>query len=190
MDSQRGVAGRVITIFGSSRAQRGDVEYEAAKRLGALLAQRGWTVCNGGHEGTMEAAAWGAKEAGGQTIGVSIATYRPAVPNVWLDQDIVAETLFARLERLVTFGDGFVVLRGGIGTLLELALVWNLGQIPQFAQKPIIVVGPEWEQVLTSIRSWLPMHPWEAARWRRAAGVDEAVTLLDAAFAPMSDLTR
>src|SRR2546427_6791688 len=98
------VSRRVVTVFGSSRVERDDPEYVAARRLGALFAQQGWTLCNGGHDGTMEAAAQGAKEAGGSTIGVSLSLYRPASKNVWLDQEIVAESLFARLEKLVTLG--------------------------------------------------------------------------------------
>ena len=61
---------------------------QAAKRLGTLLAKRGWAICNGGNEGTMEASARGAKEAGGRTIGISIQQYRPATPNRWLDEAI------------------------------------------------------------------------------------------------------
>src|SRR6266545_1303420 len=134
---------RTITIFGSSRARPGDPEYHEAEQLGRLLAERGWTICNGGHDGTMEAAARGAKEAGGHTIGISISMYRPANPNMWLDEEVVADSLFGRLERLLTLGEAYVVLRGGIGTLLELALAWNLLQSPEFAGKPLVVVGSD-----------------------------------------------
>src|SRR5581483_10085308 len=132
---------RVITVFGSSRAARGDAEYLVAQRLGELIAGRGWVLCNGGHDGTMEAAARGAKAAGGQTIGISLALAHPRSRNVWLDQEIVAGTLFQRLEKLATLADAYIVLRGGIGTLLELVLAWNLVQSPEFAHKAIVVVG-------------------------------------------------
>src|SRR5437588_7999275 len=106
-----GDAGRaqppVITIFGSSRTRPGDVEYADAMQLGRLIGERKWVICNGGHDGTMEAAARGTKEVGGRTIGVSIAFYRPANPNAWLDEEIVADSLFERLEKLVTTGDAF-----------------------------------------------------------------------------------
>jgi uncharacterized protein (TIGR00730 family) len=169
---------RTITIFGSSRTRVGEAEYEAAKRLGTLLAKRGWTICNGGNEGTMEASARGAKEAGGRTIGISIEQYRPATPNRWLDEEVVAETLFIRLEKLVTIADAFVVLRGGIGTLLELALAWNLIQSPQFSHKPLVVVGANWDAILAAMRAHLPMHPWEANSLAVVETVDEAVEML------------
>src|SRR5947208_9633171 len=143
---QLNISRPVVTVFGSSRVKRDDPEYAAARRLGTLFAEHGWTLCNGGHDGTMEAAAQGAKEAGGSTIGVSLSLYRPTNKNVWLDQEIVAESLFARLEKLVTLGSAYVVLPGGIGTLLEMCLVWNLVQSPEFAGKPIVLVGDAWRR--------------------------------------------
>jgi uncharacterized protein (TIGR00730 family) len=172
-----------VTVFGSSRVRPGDAEYTDAQRLGELLGERGWILCNGGNEGTMEAAARGAKERGGQTIGITISMYRLGAPNPWLDQEIVAESLFARLERLVTLGDAYVVLRGGIGTLLELALVWNLVQSPEFAKKPIFVVGPTWERVINELRRSLPMHRWESRALTLVPTVEEAVRRLDSYFA-------
>jgi uncharacterized protein (TIGR00730 family) len=173
----------VVTVFGSSRVRPGDTEYDDAQRLGELLGERGWTLCNGGHEGTMEAAARGAKERGGRTIGITISMYQPPNRNVWLDQEIVAESLFARLERLVTLGEAYVVLRGGIGTLLELALVWNLVQSPQYAQKPILVIGQSWEQVVARLREALPMRREEARNLTLVPTVDDAVRRLDVYFA-------
>src|SRR5437016_3698463 len=165
---------RTITIFGSSRVQSGDPEYLVAERLGRLLAERGWRICNGGHEGTMEAAARGAKSAGGATIGISIARYQSANPNVWLDEEVVADSLFARLEKLVTLGDAYVVLRGGIGTLLEMALVWNLLQSREFRHKPLVVIGSDWDAVVTQLRAHLQMHSWESNTVTLVDSVDEA----------------
>ena len=179
---QLSISRPVVTVFGSSRVQRDDPEYAAARRLGALFAERGWTLCNGGHDGTMEAAARGAKEGGGTTIGVSLALYRPANQNVWLDQEIVAESLFARLEQLVTLGSAFVVLRGGIGTLLEMCLVWNLVQSPEFTGKPIVLVGQAWRNVVVAFTANFPMHPWEAESIVVVDSVDEAVSVVAARF--------
>ena len=173
---------RVVTVFGSSRVQPDEPEYEEARRLGTLFATHGWTVCNGGHDGTMEAAARGAKEAGGSTIGVSLGLYRPANRNIWLDQEIVAESLFARLEQLVTLGSAYVVLRGGIGTLLEMSLVWNLVQSPEFAGKPIVVVGNAWRRLLRTFKDNFPAHPWEANSIEVVDTIDEAVDRLAAHF--------
>ena len=63
--------GKVITIFGSSRPLPDSEDYQTAFDAGRSLARRGFTVCNGGYAGTMEAASKGAREAGGKTIGVT-----------------------------------------------------------------------------------------------------------------------
>ncbi len=179
---RRGEGAPVVTVFGSSRVRPGDREYADAQRLGELLGDRGWTLVNGGHEGTMEAAARGAKEHGGRTIGITISLYNGGNRNAWLDQEVVAETLFARLEQLVTRGEAYVVLRGGIGTLLELALVWNLVQSPEYAHKPILVIGASWNRVLATLREALPMHRWEERSITLVPTVEEAVERLDAFF--------
>ncbi len=189
-DEQWGKEAPVVTVFGSSRVRPGDQEYADAQRLGELLGDRGWTLCNGGHEGTMEAAARGAKEHGGRTIGITISLYNGGNRNAWLDQEVVAETLFARLEQLVTRGQAFVVLRGGIGTLLELALVWNLVQSPEYAQKPIFVVGECWSQVIATLRETLPMHRWEERSITLVPTVEAAVERLDAFFGSAISDTR
>lgn len=176
----------IVTVFGSSRAQPDDPEYEAARRLGRLLAERGWTICNGGNEGTMEASARGAKEAGGATIGVTIGLYRGARPNPWLDEEIAVESLFLRLEQLVTLGQAFVVLRGAIGTLLEMCLIWNLSHLPQWSHKPIVVVGTEWQSIAMELRANLPFHPWEWNTLTFVSTVDEAVEHLASRY-PWTD---
>ena len=51
----------VITIFGSSRPVKGDEEYQLAYEVGKQLSLAGFTVCNGGFGGIMEASARGAK---------------------------------------------------------------------------------------------------------------------------------
>ncbi len=171
----------VVTVFGSSRVGPGDPEYETALRLGRLIGQRGWVLCNGGYNGTMEAAARGAKEAGGSTIGVTVTVYDQVQANPWLDRIIVAPTLFARLEQLIGLAQAYVVLRGGIGTLLELAMIWNARQTDP-AHKPVLVVGPEWDSILDKLYDSLPMHPWEATSLSRVPSIEGVIGELDRFF--------
>ena len=67
---------KTITIFGTGRAKAGDAAYELAYELGKMLAEAGFTVTNGGYGGTMLAAAKGAAEAGGRTIGVTCSAFK------------------------------------------------------------------------------------------------------------------
>ena len=111
----------VITIFGSSRPERGSDAYEQAWDLGRGLARAGFTVCNGGYGGTMHATADGARHGGGEVIGITVKPWGP--PNELVTQRIAHPGLIERLIDLVEHGDAFVALPGGTGTLLEIALV-------------------------------------------------------------------
>ncbi|MCX7984091.1 MAG: LOG family protein [Bacteroidetes bacterium] len=145
---------RVITIFGSARAIEGMPEYQAAFELGKELALRGFAVCNGGFGGTMEASARGAKEVGGTTIGV---TYQNAIrkPNPWIDQHYGFPTIIERMLMLIELGDAYVVLKGGTGTLLEFAAVWEFTNKRLMREKPIIAVGDFWDRVVETLREEL-----------------------------------
>ncbi|HPD48545.1 MAG TPA: LOG family protein [Anaerohalosphaeraceae bacterium] len=140
---------RVVTIFGTSHAIEGDGVFEQAMELGGLLAARGCTIANGGYGGTMRAAARGARQAGGQVIGVTCSAFRRAGPNEYVTRQIQTRSLEERLRTLVELGCAYFVLPGGTGTLLELAQVWELknkGFTP--ADKPIIIVGDFWDDLI------------------------------------------
>ena len=113
---------KIVTVFGSSRPEAGDSDYEEARALGNALAKRGLAVCTGGYGGTMEAASRGAKEAGGKTYGVT-AEFFGRKTNTWVDVEVRKKTWDERLFSLIEMGDGFVACKGGTGTLVELAVV-------------------------------------------------------------------
>lgn len=140
---------RVVTIFGASRAAKGDGIFEQAMELGSVLASRGCTIANGGYGGTMLAAARGAREAGGEVIGVTCSAFRRAGPNEYVTRQIQTHSLEERIRTLVELGSAYFVLPGGTGTLLELAQVWELKN-KRFAaaRKPIIIVGDFWKDLI------------------------------------------
>lgn len=144
----------VITVFGSSGPQPGSEEYIVAYQTGRALATKGFALCNGGYGGTMEAGAKGAKEAGGATIGVTSSVFSRSV-NPWIDQEVKTRTMIDRLLKLVELGQGYVVLNGGTGTLLELAAVWEFINKGFQPVKPIILLGSFWRPVVDSIRGSL-----------------------------------
>lgn len=169
---------RAVTVFGGSRVRPGSVAYQEACYLGSLLASSGFVLCNGGYCGTMEAAARGAKEAGGRTVGCTVDLLVGRRPNEWVDEEQRSESLFLRLERLTERADAFVALRGGVGTLLEVALVWNLAQLDGRARKPIILVGTAWQQVLSALSRELYVRPEDLAHMETVDSVDAAVRRL------------
>lgn len=145
---------KTIAIFGTARADTGSPVYELAYQLGKLLAQAGFTIANGGYGGTMLAAAKAAVQAGGKAIGVTCSAFGKSKANNYITHEIVTESLDERLKTLVKLAQGYVVLPGGTGTLLELAKVWELKNKGFLqADKPIIIVGSFWKPLLKLIAS-------------------------------------
>jgi uncharacterized protein (TIGR00730 family) len=175
--------GRVVSVFGGSRATEDSAEFRDAYALGRLLAERGHAVCNGGYDGTMAAVSRGAKDGGGRTIGVTVEALSWRSPNRWIDEEVSTATLFARLEQLATLGDAYVALRGGVGTLLEIVLVWNLLELQTFPYKPIILLGPGWRAALRALPRHTAVRPADLALITFAATSPDAVAHLDRYFA-------
>jgi uncharacterized protein (TIGR00730 family) len=140
----------VITVFGSSRPTEGDAWYQEARALGAALASAGLTVCSGGYGGVMEAVSRGAKDAGGRTLGVTASSFR-ARANRWVDEEVRVATWEERLFELVRRGDGYVACRGGTGTLVELAVVWEMLNKRVMPRKPFAIIGGFWQPVLDRV---------------------------------------
>ncbi len=140
----------IITVFGSSRPLEGDPFYEEARAIGRELAAAGCVVCNGGYAGTMEASSRGAKEAGGKTIGV-LSEFFSLESNRWVDKKIITKSLTDRLMELVSLADGYVILKGGTGTLLEFASVWEFMNKSVIEEKPIIILGNFWNGVIETL---------------------------------------
>ncbi|MBI3005841.1 MAG: LOG family protein [Ignavibacteriales bacterium] len=148
---------KVISIFGSSQPEEGSEEYRLAFNLGKELARAGYKICNGGYGGIMAASAKGAKEAGGSTIGVTSGFYKTPA-NAWVDKEIMLPTPMERLFMLVELGDAYVILRGGTGTLLELACVWEFMNKNVIAKKPAIVIGDFWSAVVETVSKQLAVE--------------------------------
>jgi uncharacterized protein (TIGR00730 family) len=170
-------ARKIITTFGSSRSSEGDADYGEARELGRLLAQAGFTICSGGYSGSMEAVSRGAREGGGQTIGVTVDTIR-RTGNQWLDEEIRTETIFHRIEHMVTIASGFVVLRGGAGTLAEMALTMNLLFLNALEPRPLVVLGDDWKAVMTTFFQRLHSSETERQLLSYAATPAQAVQLI------------
>jgi len=169
----------VITVFGSAQPSPGDEAYAEAEHLGSLLARAGFSVCNGGYGGTMEASAKGARAAGGTAIGITISALGIS-PNPWNSTVIPMPTLVERLQKLLELGEGFVVLRGGTGTLLELAITWEFLTKHLMRPKPVVCLGSFWtplvEMMREQLRSEGRLQAAEAVS--AAATAEECVTIL------------
>jgi uncharacterized protein (TIGR00725 family) len=143
--------GKVITVFGSSRPSDGDSHYALARELGAQIASRGFIVCSGGYGGVMEAVSRGAKDAGGRTIGIT-AEFFKARANKWIDEVISVKTWQERLFALIERGAGYVACPGGTGTLVELAVVWEMLNKRVLPSKPFAIIGHFWQPIIERVR--------------------------------------
>ena len=140
---------KIITVFGTGRAEEGQAPYALAYETGMLLAQAGFTIANGGYGGTMLAGAQGAAQAGGEVIGVTCSAFKSTRANEYTTRVIVTRSLDERLEKLAELGQAYVVLPGGTGTLLELAMVWELKNKGFLnANRPIILIGEFWKPLV------------------------------------------
>ncbi len=150
------MAMKTVTLFGSSLPDESSEAYRQARRLGGLLAEAGFAVCNGGYAGLMEATARGARESGGHTIGITCELW-PAAANRWIVEEVRTKSFPERLMTLIERGDAYVVLPGGTGTLAELALAWEMMNKSSLSRtvggrKPLLVMASYWKPVIDCLR--------------------------------------
>ncbi|MDH3268927.1 MAG: LOG family protein [Ignavibacteria bacterium] len=141
---------KIITVFGSSKPVDNEEQYHTAYNLGKQLALSGFDICTGGFNGIMEAASKGAVEGGSEAIGVTVNLWNGRT-NKYVTKEIVCDTLFERIDKLIELGDGFVVLQGGTGTLLELAAVWEYFNKGLLDSKPIACYSKIWKTVVSEM---------------------------------------
>ena len=96
----------------------------------------------------MEAANEGAALSRGtrktRSFGLTIAIpYEKANP--YLDSVTAHRTFFSRLHHFVRMSQAFVIFPGGIGTALELLMVWQLLQVGFMTERPVVLVGDDLE---------------------------------------------
>jgi uncharacterized protein (TIGR00725 family) len=176
MTVQNKISERIVTVFGSSRPTQGDADFQEAFQLGKELAAHGCAVCSGGYGGVMEAVSRGAKEAGGKTYGVT-AEFFAREANKWIDVEVRMKTWEERLFELIRLGHGFVACKGGTGTLVELAVVWEMLNKSVMEVRPFAVLGDFWQPVLDRVREVEQgkmeegLRPsTEVPRWAEASG--------------------
>src|SRR6266496_1753038 len=121
-----------VAVIGS-----GSEHETRAEEVGRLLAERSCTVVTGGLGEVMAAAARGAKEAGGTTIGI-LPGERPADANQWIDHAVATGIGHARNLAVVASGDAVIAVGGSWGTLAEISIARRLG-------RPVVVLEPGWQ---------------------------------------------
>ena len=151
-----------VTIFGSARCRPGDFAYQETRRVAAALAEMDCDIITGGGPGLMQAANEGAAAVPGSSKSVGIRIELPFEQdvNAFVTQAFEHRTFFTRLHQFVLSSDAFLVAPGGIGTVLESMLVWQLLQVRHIENTPLIFVGRMWPGLVEWARaSMLSVDP-------------------------------
>ncbi len=136
-----------ITAFGASSVATDEAEYANVMALAQTLGQHGWDGITGGHDGLMAAFAKGMRAGGGHVRGVML-THFPAPPENFLSEEIRAYDFFDRMRTLIEEAHAWLVLPGGLGTLAEFAMCWDMLAIGVLEPRPLIIYGEMWQNVL------------------------------------------
>jgi uncharacterized protein (TIGR00730 family) len=173
-----------VTIFGSARAKPGTFPYEEVKRVATALAEMGCDIITGGGPGLMQAANEGAAACQAQSIGIRVDLPFEQEVNSFVTQAFEHRTFFTRLHQFVLTSDAYVVAPGGIGTVLETMMIWQLLQVRHLQSTPLILVGPMWPGLVAWAREeMLSFNPPLAnaedfAIPQSVANADEAIAVI------------
>jgi uncharacterized protein (TIGR00730 family) len=152
-----------VSVFGSARLSSGNRYYQMAKDLGILCGKAGYTMVTGGGPGIMEAANWGAHEAGGESVGLDISLPMEQRRNQYVKRGIGFHYFFTRKVMLSASAQAYVFFPGGFGTFDELFEMVTLIQTGRMSnQVPVILVGKTfWEPFL----GWMKQAMYEENRF-------------------------
>jgi uncharacterized protein (TIGR00730 family) len=143
-------------------------------------------VITGGGPGAMEAANKGARDAGGDSVGLGIELPFEQGLNEYVNLGVNFRYFFARKTMFVKYAQGFIVLPGGFGTLDELFEAITLVQTQKVTSFPIVLMGREyWSGLFEWLRGTLLAEGMVAAKdidlLHLTDSVDEAIDIIVAA---------
>ncbi|QQS42049.1 MAG: LOG family protein [Acidobacteriota bacterium] len=168
---------KIVTIFGGSKCREDSEEYTQAREVGALLAEAGFTICTGGYLGVMEAASRGAREKGGRVFGIVMNQFK-SEPNRYLTDKVASDHFYDRLQNLITRSVGFIAIRGGMGTVTEISLVWNKLQTGVIEKRPLVLLGDCWRTVVETWQEQLVVSDEDVGLLDFAATAAQAVDII------------
>ena len=175
------------TVYAASSPVSAPEFLDTAGRLGAALAQAGWTlVYGGGSQGSMGAVADGALAHGGEVIGI--------IPKFMADLEWghagvthleLVEDMRERKHRLLQDSDAVVALPGGCGTLEELFEAITLKRLGLY-RAPILLLDTRdyWKPLVRFLDEQVIgerfMNPEHAGMWARVEAVEDVLPTIAA----------
>jgi uncharacterized protein (TIGR00725 family) len=116
-----------VAVIGSSRAELDSELERLARDVGQLLAEAEVTVVCGGLGGVMAAACRGAREAGGEAIGI-VPGHEVAEANEFCTHVVATGIGHARNLAVVSSGEVVIAIGGEWGTLSEIGFGRAIGR--------------------------------------------------------------
>ncbi len=179
-----------VSIFGSARLHPHDSLYLDVKHLATVLTEMGCDIITGGGPGLMQAANEGSvigdPENKRQSIGLRIALDFEQSTNPFVEKLYTHETFFSRLHQFVMMSQAFVVVPGGIGTTLEMMMIWQLLQARKLDNVPLILVGDMWGDLI----NWARREMVEGAQTPLASMEDMSIPICVAKIDDAIDILR
>jgi uncharacterized protein (TIGR00730 family) len=147
-----------VCIFGSARLKKGDPAYDIVYELSSMIAKEGLDVVTGGGPGLMDAASKGHQEGrknnNVHAVGLTIPLPKEQTTSSHLDIKKEFSRFSKRLDNFMVLSNVVVVAPGGVGTLLEFLYSWQLVQVKQICDIPIILLGDMWPELIEWIEKW------------------------------------
>lgn len=173
-----------VTVYCASSTQIDECYFEAARRLGMLLAQKEIRIINGaGSMGLMATVSDAALDAGGKVTGV-IPSFM--VEQGWHHQQLselrITDTMHERKQLMADLSEGVVALPGGCGTLEELLEIITWKQLGLYIH-PIVILNTNgyFDALIKQLDHAVDEHfmrQQHKAIWQVASTPDEAIELL------------
>jgi predicted Rossmann-fold nucleotide-binding protein len=119
-----------------------------------------------------------------RSVGIRVDLPFEQEVNPFVEQAFEHKTFFTRLHHFVLTSDAFVVTPGGIGTVLELMMIWQLLQVKHVHETPLILVGKMWADLVDWARTHLLLpqlplaNPEDMSIPRCVNTADEAIALI------------
>lgn len=139
---------KAVCVFGSSRVEPQSRYYKLAERTAKIFTRAGYTIITGAGPGIMEAANKGAKEAGGESIGLNILTPIQQRSNKYLTRLLEFRYFFCRRVMFAKYSQAYLIFPGGYGTLDEFLEAITLIQTDRMRRRPVILFNKKYWQVL------------------------------------------
>ena len=171
----------LVAVFGSASQTLESLENPAdlIQAIATHLSAPGYGIVNGGYMGSMSGMAALVTGLGGHALGITARNLDDGSAPQAFTAIHAANDHWERLAILVNSADAYVILPGGIGTLVEFsAVIWAIDR-RFIASRPLVFIGEFWRRQLDVLRE-NPISLTSSATLSNALVVDTVDEFRDA----------